>query len=60
MKIKRKNFFITSVIILSFLVVAIILNSISLEYTKNACIDNNKTPKIEQNFLTLNWSVSCE
>ncbi len=50
MKIKRKFFFITSVIILSFLVVAIILNSISLEYTKNACIDNNKTPKIEQDF----------
>ncbi len=39
MQDKGENaFFITSVIILSFLVVAIILNSISLEYTKKKCL----------------------
>lgn len=60
MKKKRKNFFISFVIILSFVLLAINLNSNSLKYTKNACIDNNKTPKIEQDFLAFNWSVSCE
>ncbi|PLR80360.1 hypothetical protein CVD25_14440 [Bacillus canaveralius] len=60
MRIKRKRFFVAFFTILSFLVVAIILNYKSLEYAKNACIDNNKTPKIEQGFLAFNWSVSCE
>jgi hypothetical protein len=60
MGIKRKRFFVVSVIIFTFFVVAVILNDNSLEHAKNACIGNNKTPKVEKSFLAFYWSVSCE
>jgi hypothetical protein len=47
-------------IVLSFSAIAIISNFNSLESTKNACLDNNKTPKAEKDFLAINWSVACE
>jgi CHASE3 domain sensor protein len=59
MNIKKKKIFMISVIILSFFVVSIVSNHYSLENAKNACVKNNKTPKIEQDFLAINWTVSC-
>lgn len=47
-------------IVLSFSAIAIISNFNSLEITKSACIENNKTPNVEKDFLAINWSVSCE
>ncbi|MRH43258.1 hypothetical protein GH741_11260 [Aquibacillus halophilus] len=58
--VKTKSFFIASAITFLLLTVAIFLNYNSLEYAKEACVDNNKTPKIEQDFLAFNWSVSCD
>ncbi len=60
MNIKRKKSFMLCFIVLSFTAMAIISNFNSLESTKNACLDNNKTPKVEKDFLDINWSVSCE
>ncbi|MYL18776.1 hypothetical protein GLW04_02675 [Halobacillus litoralis] len=59
-KVKTKSFFIVLAIAFLILTVAVFLNYNSLEYTKEACFDNNKTPEIEQDFLAFNWSVSCE
>jgi hypothetical protein len=58
--IKRKKSFMLFFIVLSFSAIAIISNFNSLESTKNACLDNNKTPKAEKDFLAINWSVACE
>jgi hypothetical protein len=60
MKIKTKSFIIASTIAILVLTVAISLNYNSLEHAKGACVDNNKTPKVEKDFLAFNWSVSCE
>ncbi|MFD6442729.1 hypothetical protein ACFWDG_23815 [Peribacillus sp. NPDC060186] len=58
--IKRKKSFMLCFIVLSFSAIAIISNFNSLEITKSACIENNKTPNVEKDFLAINWSVSCE
>jgi CHASE3 domain sensor protein len=57
MKIKKKKLFMISVIIFSFFVISIVSNYNSLE---NACVENNKTPNIEQDFLAINWVVTCK
>ena len=49
-----------SVIIFSFFVISIVSNYNSLENAKNACVENNKTPNIEQDFLAINWAVTCK
>jgi hypothetical protein len=49
-----------SVTLLAFLVVAVLSNYQSLQIAKNACIDNDRTPQVEQSPLAFNWSVSCE
>ena len=58
MKVKKKKLF--TVIIFSFFVISIVSNNNSLENAKKACIENNKTPNIEQDFLAINWAVSCK
>ncbi|MEK3822463.1 hypothetical protein MKY20_25640 [Cytobacillus sp. FSL W8-0315] len=58
--IKRKKSIMLCCIVVSFSAMAIISNFNSLESTKNACLENNKTPKVEKDFLAINWSVSCE
>ena len=60
MNIKKKKFFIVTVIIFSFLVISIVSNYNSFEDAKNACVENNKTPNIEQDFLAINWTVTCQ
>ena len=60
MKFKKKKLFMVSVIIFSFFVISIVSNYNSLENTKNACIENNKISNIEQDFLAINWTVSCK
>lgn len=60
MRNKRKNIFVVIAITLSFLILAILVNSNLLAHSKNACISNNQTPKSNQDFLVFNWSVSCE
>lgn len=60
MKFKKKKLFMVSVIIFSFFVISIVSNYNSLENVKNACVENNKTPNIEQDLLAINWTVSCE
>jgi hypothetical protein len=55
-----KKFFIVTVIIFSFLVISIVSNYNSFEDAKNACVENNKTPNIEQDFLAINWTVACQ
>lgn len=52
MKMKKKKLLKASVIIFSLFVIAIISNYYSLEKTKNACV--------EQDFLAINWTVSCK
>ena len=58
MKVKKKKLF--TVIIFSFFVISIVSNNNSLENVKKACIENNKTPNIEQDFLAINWAVACK
>ena len=58
MKVKKKKLF--TVIIFSFFVISIVSNNNSLENAKKACIENNKTPNIEQDFLAINWAVACK
>ena len=58
MKVKKKKLF--TVIIFSFFVISIVSNYNSLKNAKEACIENNKTPNIEQDFLAINWAVSCK
>ncbi|MDW7617932.1 hypothetical protein SC499_25550 [Peribacillus simplex] len=60
MNSKRKKSFMLCFIALSFSAIAIISNFNTLEITKSACIENNKKPNIEKDFLAINWSVSCE
>ncbi|SOC43797.1 hypothetical protein [Ureibacillus acetophenoni] len=60
MKVKNKNLIMVSVIIFSFIVISIVANYNSLENAKDSCVENNKTPSIEQDFLAINWAVSCE
>ena len=60
MNIKKKKFFIVTVIIFSFLVISIVSNYNSFEDAKNACVENNKTPNIEQDYLAINWTVTCQ
>ena len=60
MNIKNKKLFMVSVIIFSFFVIFIVSNYNSLENAKNACVENNKTPSNEQDFLAINWAVSCK
>ena len=57
MKMKRKNIFM---VVSLFFVISIMSNYNSLENAKNSCIEINKTPKIEQDFLAINWAVSCK
>ena len=59
MKVK-KNLFMISFIIFSFFVISIVSNYNSLENAKNACVENDKTPNIEQVFSAINWTVSCK
>ncbi|WP_423800972.1 hypothetical protein [Neobacillus sp. SAB-20_R2A] len=56
----NKKLFIPGVIGLSFLAAMFVLNFYSLENAKNACVENNRTPEVEQGFLSINWSVSCK
>ena len=58
--VKKKKYFTLCFIVLLFSVIAITSNFNSLESTKSACIENNKTPNVEKDFLSINWSVSCE
>ena len=60
MKVKKKKLFMVSVIIFSFFVISIVSNYYSLENAKNACVENNKIPNIEQDLLAINWAVSCK
>lgn len=60
MNIMKKRFFMVTVIIFSFLVISIVSNYNSFEDAKNACVENNKTPNIEQDFLAINWTVTCQ
>ena len=60
MKVKKKNLFMVSVIIFSFFVISIVSNYHSLENAINACVEDNKIPNIEQDFLVINWAVSCK
>ena len=60
MNIKRKKFFIVTVIIFSFLVISIVSNYNSFEDAKNACVKNTNTPNIEKDFLAINWTVACQ
>lgn len=60
MKFKKKKLFMVSVIIFSFFLISIASNYNSLENAKNACFENNKTANIEQDFLAINWTVSCK
>ncbi|MGD6965514.1 hypothetical protein ACQCVP_03655 [Rossellomorea vietnamensis] len=59
MKTKSKSL-IAATITIFLLAIAIVSNYNSLEYTKEACVDNNKTPVVDHNLLALNWSVSCK
>jgi hypothetical protein len=60
MKIKRKKLFMVLVIVFPLFVISIVSNYNSLENAKNACVENSKTPNIEQVFLAINWAVSCK
>jgi CHASE3 domain sensor protein len=60
MKVKKKNLFTISFMIFLFFVISIVSNYNSLENAKNAYVENNKTPNIEQNFLAINWAVACK
>ncbi|MBS4213820.1 MULTISPECIES: hypothetical protein [Neobacillus] len=60
MIIKRNKFIISAGIVLSFFAVAVVSNYYSLDNTKRTCVENNKTPEVEQGLLGINWTVSCE
>jgi hypothetical protein len=59
MKTKNKSLIATTITAF-LLTIAIVSNYNSLEYAKEACVGNNKTPVVDQNLLALNWSVSCK
>ncbi|MBM7660280.1 hypothetical protein JOC85_001047 [Bacillus mesophilus] len=56
---KKKKIYVSSLLI-TFFSLAIALNYHSLHSAKNACIENNMTPDVDQSFLAINWTVSCE
>lgn len=60
MTINRKRLIIPGVIGLLVLAAMFVLNINSLENAKKACAENNRTPEVEQGFLSINWSVSCK
>lgn len=60
MKIKKNKFYMILVSIISLFVMIVLMNYHSLENAENSCEDNNKTPEVEQDFLAINWTVSCK
>ncbi|MDN4494455.1 hypothetical protein [Ureibacillus aquaedulcis] len=60
MKSNKKKFYM--ILVSSFLLFVMLaaLNYNSLENAKNSCVENNKTPEVEQDFLAINWTVSCK
>ena len=58
--LKRKRLTLLSVTAFIFLLFLAVLNNNSLNYAKNACIDNNKTPLVDKTLFAINWSVSCK
>jgi hypothetical protein len=60
MKNKQLALIIISTITLTFLLLMIGSNYYSLNNTKDRCIKEGQLANVQQSFLSLNWSVSCE
>ncbi len=58
--IKRKKLFLLCLMVLALLTLSAFLNYNSLNYTKNACTENNMTPKVDKSFFAFYWNVSCK